>query len=249
MYKQIAPVSKVQHSTKRIKRIESLKFAAEQHLLRIVGPEFARVAQDCPVVFIKDQSGGTHPFALAGIRQGENVMIDRVGRWRGSYLPAVIRRYPFILVNAGTDQGSTLTVAVDEGSGLLSDDEGERLFDDSGEPTGPLKGVLDLLGQLEAAERDTRALCEALIQRELLQPFQVNTAAPSGRRFNVGGILAVDERRFNQLPDDVFLDWRRRGWLAAVYSHLFSLAKVPAIIARADREMGAPPPPPAAGTA
>jgi hypothetical protein len=34
----------------------------------------------------------------------------------------------------------------------------------------------------------------------------------------------VDEAKFNALPDDVFLDWRRRGWLPLVYAHLMSMA-------------------------
>ena len=27
----------------------------------------------------------------------------------------------------------------------------------------------------------------------------------------------IDEAKFNAMPDEVFLDWRKKGWLALVY--------------------------------
>ena len=38
------------------------------------------------------------------------------------------------------------------------------------------------------------------------------------------GFQIVDEAKFNALPNEVFLEWRRRGWLALVYCHLLSMA-------------------------
>lgn len=244
MYEQLTPVSKTRFAGKRLKPITSLKFAETQHLVRIVVPEFPRVSQDCGVVFLKDPQGQTIPFALAGVQQGKSLMVDQGGRWRAPYVPAIVRRYPFILINTGSE--TQLAVAIDENCGLISDNEGDRLFDDGGNPTGPLKNVMDLLGQLQVADRDTIEYCAALVKHDMLRPMRYDGAARSGRRFNIGGMMAVDEQRFNALPDDVYLDWRRRGWIAATYAHLMSLARIPRLVELADQVMG---PAPVAGNA
>ena len=38
----------------------------------------------------------------------------------------------------------------------------------------------------------------------------------------LSGFYVVDEAKFNALPDDVFLEWRRKSWVAAVYAHFLS---------------------------
>jgi hypothetical protein len=37
------------------------------------------------------------------------------------------------------------------------------------------------------------------------------------------GFDVVDEAKFNALPDELFLDWRRRGWVHLIYCHLMSM--------------------------
>ena len=42
---------------------------------------------------------------------------------------------------------------------------------------------------------------------------------PAGGVHLLKGLRMIDEERFNALPDEVFLEWRRRGWLPLVYWH------------------------------
>jgi len=60
-------------------------------------------------------------------------------------------------------------------------------------------------------------------KRGLLVPNQARIALGSGREMTMQGFQIVDEAKFNALPDDVFLEWRRRGWLPLVYCHLLSV--------------------------
>ena len=46
----------------------------------------------------------------------------------------------------------------------------------------------------------------------------------SGERLSLGGFRVIDEEKFMGLPDDVFLDWRQRGWIPLVYCHLLSMS-------------------------
>jgi hypothetical protein len=62
------------------------------------------------------------------------------GQWKRDYVPAYIRRYPFFLAKASA--GPNLTVCIDESYAGFGADEGQRLFNDKGESTDYLKGVL-----------------------------------------------------------------------------------------------------------
>ena len=39
------------------------------------------------------------------------------------------------------------------------------------------------------------------------------------------GFKIVRAERLDQLSDETFLDWRRRGWLAAIYAHIHSAGR------------------------
>ena len=45
----------------------------------------------------------------------------------------------------------------------------------------------------------------------------------SGEKLSLSGFRVIDEEKFMALPDDVFLDWRQRGWISLVYCHLLSM--------------------------
>ena len=42
---------------------------------------------------------------------------------------------------------------------------------------------------------------------------------PAGGVHLLKGLRMIDEERFNALPDDVYLEWRRRGWVPLVHWH------------------------------
>ncbi|MGH6975962.1 MAG: SapC family protein, partial [Stellaceae bacterium] len=43
----------------------------------------------------------------------------------------------------------------------------------------------------------------------------------------------IDEARFDALPDELFLRWRRAGWLGLAYSHLLSMRRWQSFVAPA----------------
>ena len=49
------------------------------------------------------------------------------------------------------------------------------------------------------------------------------------------GFRIVDERKFEQLSDDVFLDWRKKGWIGLIYVHMASQGGWTALVDRANR--------------
>lgn len=72
-------------------------FAAEVNSVPLAGVEFVEAARSHPIFFLEPQSGETFPIALLGMASGGNRFVAADGAWRDSYVPAFVRRYPFVL--------------------------------------------------------------------------------------------------------------------------------------------------------
>ena len=57
----------------------------------------------------------------------------------------------------------------------------------------------------------------------LLVDNRATITLASGENLALSGFRVIDEKKFMALPDDVFLDWRQRGWIPMVYCHLLSM--------------------------
>src|SRR6478752_4561030 len=90
------PLSKEAHAKLGIKNIENpYAFTAKTHLVPVTVTEFAPAALCYPIIFIgKDMT----PGAVMGVNADENLFVDEKGAYAAEcYLPAYIRRYPFVL--------------------------------------------------------------------------------------------------------------------------------------------------------
>jgi hypothetical protein len=224
MYKQLSPISKDKHARKKVKRIDSFDFASRFQLASIMAHEFTRAAAIYPIVFIKNkESNEPLPVVLMGLEENENLYVDAAGRWHASYIPAVIRRYPFAL--AATGQQDQFTVCIDEGSPLVTDEDGNALFDDKGEPTGVIENVKKYLGELQQMDTLTREFCRYILEQDLFTPLNMQVRQADTTR-NIAGSMVINEQRLAQVSNEVFLEMRRRGYLPAIYAHLVSLGQV-----------------------
>ena len=88
-------------------------FATKTNSVLLAASEFAEAVRDYAIVFVGSEGGPFTVAALVGLGDKENLMVDASGAWEtGTYIPAFIRRYPFVL--AGDDDGESMTVCVDE---------------------------------------------------------------------------------------------------------------------------------------
>ncbi|MBP6901345.1 MAG: SapC family protein [Burkholderiaceae bacterium] len=224
MFEKLVPVNKVRHAQKRIKQIQGFGFAANFHIASVMVHEFARAAAIYPVVFLEDKSQDAfRPVALLGLDAGENLFVDADGKWQASYVPAIIRRYPFALAGAG--QEGQFTVCIDEGSALLSDTEGVPLFDEKGEPTEAIENVKRYLGELQQMDAFTKAFCAWLAEHNLFIPLNMRVRQAEQVK-NITGCYVINEERLNNLSNERFLELRDKRYLPAAYAHLMSLAQI-----------------------
>jgi hypothetical protein len=159
-------------------------------------------------------------------------MVGADGVWElGAYIPAFIRRYPFVL--AGAEQAETLTVCLDEAYAGLGEKEGESLFNPDGTETTYLRNVIEFLRLFHAEMQRTNAFASKLAELGLLSS-KVITVEFEGQKRNLEGLWLVDEQKLRALDDAQTLELVRSGYMGLIYAHFLSLSNVVRLARRED---------------
>lgn len=184
--------------------------------------EMPQISHHYPIAFSPDDSAT--PVAILGLRDNENLFLTDEGNWKTQgYIPAYIRRYPFIFSEIeGSDQ---LSLCVDMDSNVVTKDGGQPFFDKDGKPTELSKNALEFCKSYHAAAQQTIELSKALLEHDLLIERQAEINLYNSQKINFSGFRIVDEKKFGELDDSVFLEFRKKGWLPYLYAHLFSGAQ------------------------
>ncbi|WP_338447307.1 SapC family protein [Pelagerythrobacter marensis] len=220
------PLSSQTHAKWRLKQ-GGPDFAAQAPFVPIVAGELAAAARHYPIVFA---AGDGQPIAMLGLER-RNLFVEE-GRWAAdAYMPAYIRRYPFGFI--GPVDSDRFVLAIDAGSDRVVQDgeEGTPLFED-GEPSDLTRRALAFCEAFQGEAAATRAFAEALAAQDLLIDRRADATLPDGRKFGLEGFKIVDREKFADLPDEIVLDWHRRGYLAWVNFHLASLDRFEVLLQR-----------------
>lgn len=197
--------------------------------VNLAATEMPSAALAFPCVMTRSATGG-RLLAITGLEQGHNLFVDEHKQWTAAYMPAVLRTWPFRLLNKEDDDGSR-PVAVQRDA--LSMTEGEALFDAKGQEMPWLQAILKELVALDAAEVSTAAMVDALDKAGVLTERALQAVLPNGRQIELTGFLSVDEQKLHALDDKVVADLHRQGALAMAYLHLLSLRQFKALMAMA----------------
>lgn len=224
MFSNVVPISLEKHKDKKIKPISNFSFAKDLNIAAVMLHEFSRAAALYPIVFLEDKElDQFRPMALMGLEQGENLFVDSDGGWQSSYIPAIIRRYPFTL--ARTKEQGQFTVCIDDQSDLISSDEGQALFDEKGEQGQVLDRVKKYLGELQQMEQITHEFCKFFAEKNMFTPLNMRVRRADKIK-NITGCYVINEERLNNLSDERFLELRSKNYLASIYAHLSSLGQI-----------------------
>ena len=239
MFKSLVPVNKARHEGKKIKQVQGFGFAADFHIASIMVHEFARASSLYPVVFLEDKEQDSfRPVVLMGMDAGENLFVGADGKWQASYVPAIIRRYPFALASAGEE--GKYTVCIDEGSELISDTDGVPLFNELGEPAEALENVKRYLGELQQMDGFTNEFCKYMVAHNMLTPLNMRVQQADQVK-HINGCYVINEERLNGLSVEGFTDLRDKRYLPAVYAHLLSLAQIERLMTLKEERLAALP--------
>lgn len=234
IYQDAVALDRKRHSKLKLKPLGNARFAAAAHAVPLVAVEFGEAAREYPIVFARGVVEGGKPgellcYALTGTRENENLYLDADGQWGAHYIPAFIRRYPFVFAHTGPDQ---LTVCIDETYPGFDESEGEPLFDGTGEPAAPLRGALELLTDFQHQAQLTETFLKKLDAADILMETQLRADFPDGRHALVQGLLVVDETKLKLLPSATVQEWFASGELGLIYAHLLSLGNLAQLVQR-----------------
>lgn len=217
-YRSPWPLDPARHAGKSVRAERDCSFARDANAVPLNTVEFVPALRHYPIVF--SASTPVMTLAVLGIDQDSNLFVDTDGQWcPGAYIPAYVRRYPFLSIT-GTDP-ARFVLGVDEAA-LDSGSEGEPLFAD-GEPSAAAKRALAFCSDFQAQVKVSQDFCETIRRHGLLVDQNATFEFKTGRRATVQGFRIVDEAKFQALPGDRVVEWRDNGYLPLLYAHLFSM--------------------------
>ncbi|UUR08789.1 SapC family protein [Sphingomonas glaciei] len=232
LYTQLEPVSSQQHGTMKVRGLQALPAAANVHAIPLTVDEFALAQRHYPIIFSAGED--PVPLALMGLNEGVNTFIDAEGQPidRQGYLPAYLRRYPFLLARLNSE-ADELSLCVDPTSGAVGDfEDGQPLFDGD-QPSDATKAILQFCEQFEEAGQRTGLFMAELKKAGLLMDGEV-AIQPEGveQPFIYRGFQMVDEEKLRELRGDELRKMNQNGLLPLLFAHLFSLSQTREIFAR-----------------
>jgi len=211
-----------EHKDKALAPQTHYRFAASSNAVPISVGEFMPAIRNYPIVFAE---GSLAPVAILGLKQAENLFIEPNGVWReGAYVPAYLRRYPFILTQAGGTNNRALTI--DESSDRFVDvaesDSQGRLFTEDGTATPMAKDILKFCEAYHQQHLASEAFVAAIQEADLLVAKNADMTFRDKSTYQLRGFKIIDPERFRALPPALVADWHGKGWLNAIALHLAS---------------------------
>lgn len=227
-YRRPELLSADRHARKSLAAKLDHRFAQEANAVPLNGVELEFAQRHYPIVFSDEAT--PFPMAILGLRTADNLFVGASGAWQeGVYVPAYVRRYPFIFMT-GPDQ-KQFALCIDTASAFVVDGDANPFFRD-GQPTELTKSALAFCASFQAEYEKTRAFAAALAEHKLLESRSASIDLGSGRKAVFGPFRTIDAAKLAALPNAVIADWLRSGWLGWIYAHLMSAANWSALANR-----------------
>ena len=220
IYETAVPVSAARHRDASVEVGADYAFARNVNSVPLMAVEFPHAAAEYAVVFAGAQDA-VMPAVILGMRGNENLYLAH-GKWSAKYIPAFLRRYPFIF--STLDEGKSFVLCVDEAfPGFNRQGSGQRLIGENGKATPYVENVLKFLQEYQAQFNRTKEFCRKVKELDLLEPMQAQIDMASGERLSLGGFWAVNRARLKALSGEKLAELARTDELELLYTHLQSM--------------------------
>jgi len=233
-YQNIVALDRKKHQHLNLTTPISLDFAAGTNFIPILLSELSEVAQELPVLFVPI---GENEFALAAITgvQKESNLLIRKGSWLGRYVPAFLRRYPFITLGNPSDT-SQFTIAIDDqaqclqGASLAGLPAQPHPLFEKEKPSKKLQELIPFLQKFHLDNQQTYAFCKRLQELNLLVKSDLGVQDKQGKKYQVNGGWLIDEAALKALDPKLIHEFFVSDWLQKIYQIQFSIKNFPLMI-------------------
>lgn len=220
-YKSVVPLVDNQHGDIVVDTGPDYRFASGGGAVPLLAKEVEIAQAYYPIVF----SVGADPIPLAiiGKPQGANRYVDDSGEWKSdTYIPAYVRRYPFILAKPDPSQNK-LTLCIDmESSRVKRRQDKGNIFGSKG-PSDLAMSILRFCEQFEAGARHTRDLIAEIMRLDLLIDGHAEVRFNNSPPCLFNGFQIVSDTKLRDLHGPEIAALVRSGAMALIYAHSFSL--------------------------
>lgn len=221
IYESAVPVSHGKHGKWSVDAGSDFGFSRSVNSVPLTAVEFPAAASEYVIIFAGTGDVVT-PAVLLGVRDQENLYLAEGGGWKARYVPAFLRRYPFVF--SSRDEGKTFTLCIDESyAGFNQEGRGKPLYDEPQKPSQYTQNVLKFLQQYQLEFQRTQDFCKKLKELNLLEPMRAQISLESGEKIALGGFMAVDRARLKTLGSEKLAELIKSDEMELIYAHLLSM--------------------------
>lgn len=225
IYDNIQPLSE-KHAKWSV-GVDSHAFISHLNSVPLLATEIAFAASEFPIIFSASGNEGEYlPLAVMGLKDGQNLLLNDQGIMSTRYVPAFVRRYPFVL--GGSKDSDMMTLCIDEDSKFFSHDgsQGSRIFQDDGSHSDFLKNVVEFLKDYQLRAEMTRNFTKKLHDLNLFEPMAADITFNNKADANIslGGFFVVKREKLKEISDADALDLFKKDGLELIYAHIQSLS-------------------------
>ncbi len=221
IYETAVPVSSGRHGKCFVEASDNYAFTRQVNSIPLTAVEFPAAAAEYAIVFA---AAGEEvlPVAILGARRNENLYLSADDRWQASYIPAFVRRYPFVF--SPSEDKKSFILCVDEAyPGVNFEGRGQPLFTEDGKPSAYTDRVLKFLQQYQAQFLRTQAFCKKLRELDLLESMQAEFTLGSGEKTALSGFKVASRKRLKALSGEALAELAKSDELELIYLHLQSM--------------------------
>lgn len=223
-YSKPEPLSAEAHGKLGVNSLKNpYAFVGQTNMVPLTVTEFSPAALCYPIVFLGDARA---PVAIMGLNPNTNLFVEADGSYRAdAYLPAFVRRYPFVFANQEGE--GRMVLCIDRAAPMLAEGGEAKLFED-GKPSPFTENAMKFCTDFEQERRRTETFVNLLQEHDLLMVREAtyrprNADGSQGEPQKMAEFYGVSEEKLNALPAETFLKLRDNGALGQIYAHLLSL--------------------------
>ncbi len=226
-----ALLNNVDHQDVRIITDRSAEYGDAVMYAPTFPAEFRDVQSTYPILFHTNEEGELYPIALFGFQNGENLYLDDSG-WDAPYVPAMIRRHPFMIgyQEDATQSEPTRVLSLDMDHPRVSREKGEALFQPLGGRSPFLTSAANLLESIYLGVQHSEEFVKAVAQHNLFEPVSFNIQLKDGSTNQLLGFHTIHEERLQELSGDVLQSLSERGFLMPLFMLLASLSNIQTLV-------------------
>ena len=204
---------------------KDFSFMKEVETVPIGFSEILPLTMYYPVMIGKFQEN-FFPFAIMGV-QKKNVYIDEQGNFKVPEIPKACKVYPFFIIKETSQKEGDWIVILDkvwakkDGENTENIEDGQRLFDELGEPTPFFQQIKESLTELARDFQKALDFCNELVSLKILKPINLEVVCKYGRAM-LKNVYITDVEVLRTISPERLFYLNSNGYLPLLYGMYFS---------------------------